>query len=140
MRTIIRRATGEQIRVTAREFQIMVHSGEVTVNGLSTYVLVREDSERVFDPFGEPFNISTSTAVKKEPKKFSKEFDNLLDSYIHLSKTISTNPILYKKVLALDRDPNFNWVDIFDMNSINKMLYVLQIVEALIDEQSFIKE
>jgi|LauGreDrversion4_2_1035121.scaffolds.fasta_scaffold26977_5 hypothetical protein len=57
-----------------------------------------------------------------------------------LIKTISTNPILYKKVLALDRDPNFNWVDIFDMNSINKMLYVLQIVEALIDEQSFIKE
>ena len=94
MRTIIRRATGEQIRVTDREFQIMFNSGEITVNGLSTYVLIRENSERVFDPFGEPVNSSTSTAVKKEPKKFSKEFDNLLDSYIHFSKTISTNPLL----------------------------------------------
>ena len=51
-----------------------------------------------------------------------------------LIKTISTNPNLYKKVLALDREPDFKWEDIFDMQSINKMLYVLQIVEALIEE------
>jgi hypothetical protein len=53
-----------------------------------------------------------------------------------LIKTIATNPSLYRKVIALDRDPDFKWDDIFDMCSINKMLYVLQIVEALIEEQS----
>jgi hypothetical protein len=42
-----------------------------------------------------------------------------------LIKTISTNPVLYRKVLALDRDPDFNWDDIFDLSSIHKMLYVL---------------
>lgn len=57
-----------------------------------------------------------------------------------LIKTISTNPHLYNRVLALDREPNFKWDDIFDMQSINKMLYVLQIVEALIEEQSSIQD
>ena len=57
-----------------------------------------------------------------------------------LIKTISTNPNLYKKVLALDQEPDFKWEDIFDLESINKMLYVLQIVEALIEESSSIQE
>ncbi len=98
MRTIIRRATGDQIRVTDREFQIMVNSGEITVNGLSTYVLIRENPETVIDPLTGPVNSSSSIAIKKEPKKFSKEFDNLLDSYIHFSKTIATNPLLRLEV------------------------------------------
>lgn len=42
-----------------------------------------------------------------------------------LIRTISTNPKLYHMVLALDRDPNFRWEDIFDYTSIYKMLYVL---------------
>jgi hypothetical protein len=53
-----------------------------------------------------------------------------------LIKTLTTNPRLYHRVLALDRDPGFNWDDIFDFSSIHKMLYVLQIVEALIEEAS----
>ena len=57
-----------------------------------------------------------------------------------LIKTIATNASLYRKVVALDRDPDFNWDHIFDLSSINKMLYVLQIVEALIEEQSSIHD
>jgi hypothetical protein len=53
-----------------------------------------------------------------------------------LIKTITTNPELYTRVLALDRLPDFTWKAIFDTDSIHKMLYVLQIVEALLEECS----
>ena len=42
-----------------------------------------------------------------------------------LIKNLSTNPILFKKVLVLDRDPGFQWSEIFDSQSLHKMLYVL---------------
>ena len=53
-----------------------------------------------------------------------------------LIKTITTNPVLYRKVVALDLEEGFTWNDIFDFSSIHKMLYVLQIVEALIEDAS----
>jgi hypothetical protein len=53
-----------------------------------------------------------------------------------LIKNLSTNPILFKKVLVLDRDPAFQWSEIFDSQSLHKMLYVLQMVEALLEECS----
>ena len=42
-----------------------------------------------------------------------------------LLKTITTNPQLYRKVIALNRDPDFKWEDVFDPTNIHKMLYVL---------------
>jgi len=57
-----------------------------------------------------------------------------------LIKTITTNPDLYRRVLALDRLPDFSWKAIFDTDSIHKMLYVLQIVEALLEECSNIEQ
>ena len=57
-----------------------------------------------------------------------------------LVRTATTNPRLYRKVIALDLDPDFDWHQIFDASSIQKMLYVLQIVEALLEESSMIHE
>ena len=50
-------------------------------------------------------------------------------------KTMTTNPHLYKRILALDLDPEFEWGRIFEDSSIYKMLYTLQIVEALLEEE-----
>ena len=53
-----------------------------------------------------------------------------------LIKFMSTNPNLYKRVLLLDKDPDFRWDQIFDSSNIYKMLYTLQIVEALLEEET----
>ena len=57
-----------------------------------------------------------------------------------LVRTAATNPVLYRKVIALDKDYSFQWSDIFNANNIQKMLYVLQIVEALLEESSYVQE
>jgi hypothetical protein len=53
---------------------------------------------------------------------------------------VSTNPSLYRKVLALDRDPDFKWEDVLDAHNIHKLLYSLQIIEALLEETSVLKD
>jgi|LauGreDrversion4_2_1035121.scaffolds.fasta_scaffold85881_4 hypothetical protein len=57
-----------------------------------------------------------------------------------LLRTASTNPALYRKVIELDKDPSFAWSEIFMVDNIHKMLYVLQIVEALLEESSYVQE
>lgn len=57
-----------------------------------------------------------------------------------LVRAATTNPELYWKVLALDQDPDFAWSDIFNAQNIHKMLYVLQIVEVLLEESSLVQE
>lgn len=56
-----------------------------------------------------------------------------------LVRTVSTNPQLYRKVLALDRDADFKWEDVLDAHNIHKLLYSLQIIEALLEETSVVK-
>ena len=48
---------------------------------------------------------------------------------------LTTNPNLYKKVLRLEKDQSFKWDDIFDKTSIYRMLYSLQIIESLLEEE-----
>lgn len=50
-------------------------------------------------------------------------------------KILATSPTLYQKILKLEKNENFKWEDIFDNSSIYKMLYSLQIVESLLEEE-----
>lgn len=75
------------------------------------------------------------------PAYFDTLFDFMTDTEVATAcwsvlKTASTNPVLYRKVLNLDREPGFAWSDIFQSDNIHKMLYVLQIVEALLEESA----
>ena len=75
------------------------------------------------------------------PAYFESLFDLMADTEVATAcwsvlKTASTNPALYRKVLNLDREPGFTWSDIFQSDNIHKMLYVLQIVEALLEESA----
>lgn len=70
--------------------------------------------------------------IAQTPFYFNTLFDvidhtenDLAQASWQLLRTISTNPTLYRRVLALDRDPGFKWEDIFDSDNIHKMLYVL---------------
>lgn len=48
---------------------------------------------------------------------------------------LATNPILHNKVLTLDGASGvkgFSWSDIFDDSNVHKMLYSLEIVEAIL--------
>jgi len=42
-----------------------------------------------------------------------------------LVRHLVTNPVLYNKVLKLDKDPDFSWDTVFDTGSIYKLLYAL---------------
>jgi len=52
----------------------------------------------------------------------------------NLIKTVTTNPSLYDRIVKLDKDEDFSWAKLFDSSSIYKMLYALQIVESLLEE------
>lgn len=52
----------------------------------------------------------------------------------NLIKKLTTNPHLYKGILRLDKDPQFQWEKVFDSSNICKMLYSLQIVESLLEK------
>ena len=48
---------------------------------------------------------------------------------------LATSPILYNRVLNLDKDyvdREFSWSHIFDGSNVHKMLYSLEIVEAIL--------
>ena len=52
---------------------------------------------------------------------------------------LATNELLYKRVLELQtaKDPETNkidWSKFFDSNSLYKLLYTLQIIEAVMEE------
>ena len=55
-------------------------------------------------------------------------------------KNVSTNPSLYQRVLKLDQNENFSWDNIFDSSSIYKILYSLQIVESLLEQNKVSKD
>ena len=51
---------------------------------------------------------------------------------------LATNQVLYKRVLQLktaaDESGKINWSVFFDNNSVYKLLYTLQIIEAVMEE------
>ena len=51
---------------------------------------------------------------------------------------LQTNPLIYKRVLNLQGEPNeagkLDWGKFFDSKSIYKLLYTLQIFEAIMEE------
>lgn len=49
-------------------------------------------------------------------------------------KYLTTSPSLYSKILKLEKNEDFKWENIFDNENIYKMLYSLQIVESLLEE------
>jgi hypothetical protein len=57
-----------------------------------------------------------------------------------LVKTASTDPHLYWKILSLDKEEGFKWEDVLDARNINKMLYSLQIIEALLEQCSSLQD
>lgn len=73
--------------------------------------------------------------------KNEKYFDtmlSLLDQIKEVAKPVSesfqilaTNPILYNKVVSLEK-ANGSWEGIFDSSNLHKMLYSLEIVEAIL--------
>jgi len=106
---------------------------------------------------GDPDSILQARAGKEEMPRYKvamdeKWFDSLIGLLgVHdevarvvreLIQMLATNPILHNKVLALDRSDSqkaFAWSDIFDASNVHKMLYSLEIVEAILvddtDEQ-----
>ena len=95
---------------------------------------------------GDPENyLQIRKSIEEMPRfkisKNEKYFDtmlSLLDQIKEVAKPVSesfqilaTNPILYNKVVSLEK-ANGSWEGIFDSSNLHKMLYSLEIVEAIL--------
>jgi len=62
--------------------------------------------------------------------------DNASKESWHLIQMLCTNPTIYKRVLQLEgvAADGSNWAQFFDTSSVYRLLYTLQIVEAVMEE------
>lgn len=77
--------------------------------------------------------------------KHSKQFDSLMSLLVYggivseraleVLKMLVTNPVLHSRVMSLDSSEGsqeFRWSEIFDETNVHKMIYSLEIVEAIL--------
>ncbi|CDW89068.1 ubiquitin carboxyl-terminal hydrolase family protein [Stylonychia lemnae] len=68
--------------------------------------------------------------------KLLESQNEIATSAWHLIKQLSTKPDLMQKIEMLNQRSDFKWEEIFDQSNIYKMLYVLQIIESLLEDSS----
>jgi hypothetical protein len=102
---------------------------------------------------GEPENLLQVRASMLDMPRYKiakneKLFDSLMSLLdlqqdvsqraLELIRMLATNPILYNRVLSLkpqDEESKFSWSTIFDENNVHKVLYSLEIVEAILTSE-----
>lgn len=71
--------------------------------------------------------------------KLLDRHDSSSEASWNLIQMLATNPVIYKRVLQLKTDVDattmtIDWSKFFDTNSVYKLLYTLQIIEAVMEE------
>ncbi len=68
-------------------------------------------------------------------KLLERNDDSSIETWTFIQMLV-TNPKIYRNVLELnhEKDKKIDWNHFFDSNSVNKLLYTMQIIEAIMEE------